>query len=161
MNFIQSPEPVSVIWGISWENLCDIYDDEWIKNRVKNDITPFGPVISDKAEYLSCYIGNEFAGASLLFRVSSVECSAHTFFKKKSAPRFVDMAKSCMKEMFESGYNRISTTVREDMESVVQFAKKVGFKEEGISRESCLVDGKPCNVVMLGILKKEFDSWAS
>ena len=41
----------------------------------------------------------------------------------------------------------------------VDLLKDSGFQDEGIIRGHALINGKPCDVAVLGVLRDEFDLW--
>jgi len=57
---------------------------------------------------------------------------------------------SCLK------LHRIQLTVLDFNERALRLYRKMGFAEEGIQREARLVDGKRHNVIMMGMLEREF-----
>ena len=50
---------------------------------------------------------------------------------------------------------KINVTIPENQVKVINFAKKVGFKKEGLNRDSYLKDGKLYGQQNLGITRKE------
>ena len=52
--------------------------------------------------------------------------------------------------------NRIELGVLESNSNAIKLYEKVGFKHEGIKRESTYKNGKLVNMIMMGILKDEF-----
>ena len=41
----------------------------------------------------------------------------------------------------------------------VRLLKAVGFRDEGVVRAYALMDGQPCDLAVLGVLRAEFDDW--
>jgi len=61
-----------------------------------------------------------------------------------------------LKHGFEDlNLKRIYLSVFEGNERAVRLYKKLGFKEEGLFREHCFINGKFVNLVMMGLLKNE------
>lgn len=56
----------------------------------------------------------------------------------------------------ELNLNRIYLTVREDNINAIKLYSKIGFKHEGILRESLFKNNKYINMIMMSILKFEY-----
>lgn len=57
----------------------------------------------------------------------------------------------------EVNLHRIYLTVREDNSKAINLYRKIGFKEEGILRESVFKNNKYVNMIFMSILKHEFN----
>ncbi|MGI6280331.1 MAG: GNAT family N-acetyltransferase, partial [Acutalibacteraceae bacterium] len=58
----------------------------------------------------------------------------------------------------ELDLNRIYLRVFADNLGAIKCYKKCGFKQEGVFREDVIIDGKPYDMVFMGLLKSEWQS---
>lgn len=87
----------------------------------------------------------------------------HTVFKKSFWGNETTLAalRIVLAELFDSGIRRVVFQCFADNASTVGLARKVGAVKEGVLRQDTMRGGKPVDVVVLGILKEDFEKWAS
>ena len=57
--------------------------------------------------------------------------------------------------------NRIELSVLKNNLRAINFYKKIGFKEEGINRQAIYKNGEFVDVIIMGILKEDFQKGPS
>ena len=58
---------------------------------------------------------------------------------------------------YELRLNRINGSVFKDNPASIRATEKVGFKQEGIQREAVYKDGKYHDIILLGVIKSDYD----
>ncbi len=58
---------------------------------------------------------------------------------------------------YELRLNRINGSVFKDNPASIRATEKVGFKQEGVQREAVYKDGKYHDIILLGVLKSDYD----
>lgn len=105
-----------------------------------------------------------FAGFIYLTNVSNYMCSLHgimdtdfakTYIKDKSLAE--DAARTLIKFCFDKGVNRIETDVCQSNRLALALDKKLGFVKEGVLRNVVIKDKGFENLVILSILKEEYN----
>ncbi len=70
-----------------------------------------------------------------------------------------EMVGSWIEQVFkETGIRKLLAFVAEENVASCRVVEKLGFKREGLLREHYLIEGKPVNEVLYGLLKREW-SW--
>lgn len=101
-----------------------------------------------------------FAGFIYITNVNQYMVSLHgiadkNFSRKKGLAE--DAAKILIKYLFNKGVNRIETDVCESNKVALALDKKLGFVKEGVLRNHVIKDNGFENLVILSILKEEYD----
>lgn len=65
--------------------------------------------------------------------------------------------KSLLTHLFNEGLHRMDAEVYENNEAALNLLKKLGFKQEGIKRDAHFDGEKYLDIIVLGLLKKEFN----
>lgn len=147
--------------GISVEHLADVYSDPYIA-RIRTELREFGPVLHDSAQYLTATVGDEFCGAFLAIRVSSVEIDVHALLKRSAVFHSRELGLEFLRWAFSNPILRVTAYIVEGMESVVNYCLKLGFIREGFRRMACVKDGSIRGVHVLGITRFDWGTkWAS
>lgn len=85
-----------------------------------------------------------------------IDADVHiVFFDRKPAEK-ARLCQLTMEWLFrEFPYRRLSATIPQIYYAILRLARHVGFKDEGLKRDSLLIGNKWVNEVMLGILRSE------
>lgn len=142
--------------GITEEHLKEIYSDSYI-TKVGNDNRPASPVSHPLVTYLSAWTNNVFSGAFLIVKYSDFEYELHSLLKRAYATESRELGKKCIAWAFShQSVLRVTAYVTEELKTVINFCKKIGFKHEGIRRDACVKNGHVLDVHILGITRKEW-----
>lgn len=101
-----------------------------------------------------------FAGFIYLTNVSSYMVSLHGIADKAMMRRkdlAEDAARTLINRLFEKGVNRIETDVCESNRTALALDKKLGFVKEGVLRNHVIKDKGFENLVIMSILKEEWN----
>lgn len=91
---------------------------------------------------------------------SSICLEAHPFMLKEYRLKFARLCVGAAFTWFTNmGFHKMVVEVPENMPALVNFAKRFGFIEEGINRESLKKDGEIFNRVCLGITAPEMTDY--
>lgn len=82
--------------------------------------------------------------------------------QRKEGKTFSDDATlSLMKECFDSGFERIEGDAIESDKEAIALHKRLGFVREGLLRKAVNIDGQFKNLILVSILKEEFENGKS
>jgi len=144
--------------GISEKNLNDLYADPYIQ-QVGHDLRPASPVYHPLATYLSAFVNGVFAGAFLLIRAAKNDFEIHSLLKKEFVRHSRALGSMAVEWAFrDPSVNRVTALIVDWLPKAVNFAKKVGFTHEGVKRGGVIKNGKPRDIIMLGMLRSEYKS---
>lgn len=122
----------------------------------------FYPVTDALTYWLLCVEGNEIVGVILVHSDNSASVKIHPYLKKQFRKKGREML-VLFYEWFlihaKENIHKVNACVPECYKSVINFAKKVGFKDEGFNRDSYLKNGILYGQVMLGITKSEIEDF--
>ena len=145
-----------VSFGISEENLQDIYSDNYI-SKASHDDRPFEPVHHDLVKYISAFIDGKFMGAFMIVLFSKTEIEVHSLLKKTSIKYSRELGKESISLVFSTYDNlRLTAQIIDGMYKPMSFIKKLGFELEGIRKDACMKDNKITNIHMFGLTRKKW-----
>jgi len=133
-----------------------VYNDNYILNAIKQDNKEITSINHPLVEYISCFNNNEFLGCFMKIRQSSIEIEGHSLLLKKGVIHSRKLLKLFMEMCFNEDIERMTTLMPEDLQSVINYCLKANWKIEGIKRNAIIKNNKPLNVILMGILRKEF-----
>ena len=119
----------------------------------------YEPSYDGMTVWLECKKDDEVIGIILVHVDTSAALKIHPYLLKKY--RF--LGREMMEKLYEwflslpENINKIITVIPENQRKVYNFAKKVGFKDEGFNRESYMKNGKVYGQWYLGITRNEIE----
>lgn len=141
--------------GISEEHLIEIYSDNYI-SRVAHDNRAFVPYQSSQSVYLTAYVGEKFAGAFLAIFISPLEIEFHSFLKKEANLYCRELGNAFLNWAFSLKIERVTAQIGGHLQSVINYAKKLGFKQEGIKRNAISVNSELKDVYIMGMTRADW-----
>ena len=136
--------------------LAALYDDPYIA-RVGHDHRPAKPLQHDAVRYIGAYIDGELVGAFLIIESGFIELDAHVLLNRQALPYSRQLARLCMNQLFsDEKLQRISTYVIDGLTEARNFARKLGFKDEGFRRDACQKGGQLLGLHMLGMTRTDW-----
>jgi RimJ/RimL family protein N-acetyltransferase len=112
--------------------------------------------------WLLCVEDNTPIGVILLHTDNSTTLKMHPYLRKAHRTRGRDMMKEFYEwvlENTEDRINKINVSIPENDKRVINFAKKVGFKKEGLNRDSYMKNGTIYAQQNLGITRSEIEDY--
>jgi RimJ/RimL family protein N-acetyltransferase len=105
------------------------------------------------------YRGGELGGLIAFEPSSPVVGTAHVTFRRSfwGHKTSVPAMREAYAQVFAEGYRKILSFVFSDNNAIRSLAKELGLKEEGVLREQTLRNGRPVDMVALGLLREEFE----
>ena len=128
-------------------------DNQWYQSYLKNrDNTIRCAVVSED---------DMIRGLISLTSINYINRSATLHVMVGSEYQGQGVGKFAIKEMIEHafiilGLNRIELSVLKDNERAIKLYEKNGFINEGIKRESCFKNGEFKDMIIMGLLKKDY-----
>lgn len=153
---------VSLSEGLSTEQLVEIYADPFI-SRIQHDHRKHYPVFSPAATYVGAWINGVFSGAYLAIEVSTIELDVHVLLKKNAVKHSRQLGEMFLDWCFEKpDVVRITGQIPDWIPTARNHCEKMGFKYEGTKRAALIVNGQRRNILMMGILREEWEArqWA-
>lgn len=157
------PEDKEKVWR--WRNMPEVaqymYTDHFITPEEHE--TWFRQVLQDPSRrYWIIVVEDEDVGVVNLYNLDLHHRRAHWAFyiaspnvRGKGVGSFVEYSVLC--HVFdELGLNKLCCEVLDFNEAVIKMHKSFGFQEEGRFRQHIVKDGKPHDVICLGMLRNEW-----
>ena len=116
------------------------------------------PGYDSMTAWLLCIEEDEVVGVILMHTDTSVSIKIHPYLRKEHREKGRIMMKAFYEWILENGQDKIakvSVIIPENQQKVINFAKKVGFKKEGLNRDSYLKNGQLYGQQNLGITRNE------
>lgn len=142
--------------GITDEHLSLIYADPFIR-RVARDGQEFAPIHHPLVTYLSAWRDGQFMGAYIAVKFSVFEIEAHALLMKHATKLSRVFSQLFLDWAFAQGVMRVTASIIEGLESVVNHCLKIGFQKEGFKRNALTVGGEIRGVHILGMTKEEYE----
>lgn len=128
-----------------WDYICD--DTPLNKEE-------YQPDVSESSIWLGAYDGDKLAGVFNVTRVTFICWSFHVNFNKEywGDPRVVEAGKEALAWAFENAQNcrKIVAALPSYHHGAAKYAKKIGLKQEGVSKKSFLKDGELYDLINFG-----------
>lgn len=108
----------------------------------------------DNHIYLGCFDGDEILGFFWLIRENNIVLDTHINILKEHRHRAVELSKEFFLFMIEHFYgitHKLNCKIPTVYPEVIGHAKKMGFVEEGIDRQSMVKNGRLVDRIILGI----------
>lgn len=135
---------------VSQEELWECEDD--LVNK-----EDFYPSNDNLSQWLYCLDNGKIIGMILVHYDTSVALKMHPYMLRAHRDKGREMMKVFYKHFLNlPGYiNKLNVSIPVTHKKVLNFARKVGFKDEGINRESYYKNGKYHDLVNMGLLRSE------
>lgn len=122
----------------------------------------FYPVNDNFTGWFLCLEENEPIGIILVHTDNSISIKMHPYLRSKHREKGRIMMKAFYTwflENTEKKVNKINVSIPIFHKRVINFAKKVGFKKEGVNRDSYRKDGQLYGQQNLGITRNEIEEY--
>ena len=149
---------VRLEWGATPEQLAMLYADPLIQ-RTGDDMHPASPVSHDLARYASVYLNGAFVGAYLVIEFSAYEWEVHTLLQKAATPASRAAGRKLLGLLFEDpDKQRVTGWVRADLKTATNLCGKLGLLVEGVKSDAVRVNGRPVDLVIMGLTRERWES---
>lgn len=137
--------------------LNTLYSNRYI-SRIAHDDRCLGIIDHPAARYYGCYIDGIFVGAFLIIKQSSVEVDMHALLYRSAIYQSRVLGKMMLAKLFDNpNLNRVTAYIIQGLESAANYARKIGFKDEGVRHQACLVNQQLRDIYMLGIIREDWN----
>jgi hypothetical protein len=141
---------------ITEHQLNDVYSDPYIQ-KVGHDSRPAAIIKHPNVAYLSAWVGDQFAGAFMVIKFSSVEFELHSLLKKSAVLHSRQLGKKFLQWAFENHQIlRVTAYIIEGLDAAKNYCLKLGFKLEGCRRDACMQNGIVKDVHILGMTRTDW-----
>lgn len=144
---------IKIYEGISQENKWELYSDESMR-KLSHDHFELRHICHPMVKYYSVFSYGEFMGAYMVIESSPIDFEAHMMLLPKIGV-YQRKATRMMADILFEKTDRITTVIIDGMETAKNHVKKIGFKLEGIKRESFQVNGVKKDGYIYGLLKTD------
>ena len=139
-----------IIGLLADKQLFSEISEDGIDSYIPDVINEYWVLITDK----------ELVGAYRVHQVNSITYQIHAFLLPEQRDKSKESGKVILEWCIENlEFNKLIAEIPKKYENVYRFTKGMGFKDEGINRESFLKDGKIWDTYRLGQTKKEIEQW--
>jgi hypothetical protein len=135
-------------------------DDIWINAAEDGvDKDSFIPAFDNLTAWFICMSDNDIIGVIYVNHDTSCTLCMHPYINNK----FRRLARQVMTEFFKifitlpNEICKLIVMIPETRKIVYNFAKKVGFIDEGFSKDSVISNGELCGRYLLGLTRKEIE----
>lgn len=128
-------------------------EDEVIKEE-------YWPTVNDSNVWLICSDGDTVFGIILAHLETSCSIMIHPYLRKQYRRKGREMMKKLFQRFLDhtpESFVKISAIIPDCYKSAQNFAKRVGFKEEGVSRNSYRKKGEVFDRRYYGITREEIE----
>jgi hypothetical protein len=146
---------LSVTLGATNENLNKVYSNTYISSCISHDDRQAEPIIHDLVQYYSAWVNDTFAGCFMLIKFSTIEYEVHSLLFKEHLKHSRDLAYIFLDTLFKEPIERVTAYIIEGLETAKNFCLKIGFKQEGVRRNACKVNGRLKDIYVLGMTRKD------
>lgn len=132
-----------------------LYDDEFVQERYA-DSAYYGWISAHNVFYLAGYDGDKPLACALCIIKNMWDIEVHLCIPGKQRRRGFEFAVAVIDWLFANApINRISTTVVSLFPQVANFARRLGFADEGTQRGACRRDGQFLDLWSFSLLRGE------
>jgi len=118
------------------------------------------PGYDSMTAWLLCIENESIVGVILMHTDTSVSIKMHPYLRKEHRSKGRDMMRSFYEWFLKNtDSNKINVTIPINQRKVVNFSLKVGFKKEGICRQSHMKGGELHDIQHLGITRSEIEGY--
>lgn len=146
---------LSVMLGVTNENLNKVYSDTYITSCISHDDRQAEPVFHDLVQYYSAWVNNTFAGCFMLIKFSSIEYEVHSLLFKEHLKHSRQLACIFLDTLFKEPIERVTAYIIQGLETARNFCIKIGFKQEGVRRNACKVNDGLKDIYVLGMTRRD------
>ncbi len=133
-----------------------ILSDPWISERLRIDGRVPGYIDNPAIEYYAAYVESSLAGIFILGKFSAFEAEVHVALARWSIKDGRELAAMFLDRVLCDGVQRASAWVLSSLPSTANFCRRLGFVDEGRKREAVRRDGKPLDLLLLGLTAEEW-----
>lgn len=151
---------ISLIPTDNMEDVRNIlsHDDIWSRYSDGVDFDDFTPTNTSREQWLIVMDNGFILGIIYVHCDTSCSLGFHPYLIKKYRSHGREMVKSFFKWFLDAvpeSYLKINVVIPECFKSTVNFSRKVGFTQEGVSRDSYKFNNKVYNRIISGITREE------
>lgn len=134
-------------------------EEIWERFEDGIDKEDFQPLNDSVAQWLLCFDDNKIVGMILVHFDTNSSLMMHPYLLAKYRHKGRDMMSAFYKWFLTLAdqVHKLNVSIPITQRKVINFAKKVGFKQEGINRESYMKDGQYYDQIILGLTRPEIE----
>lgn len=140
------------------DSVNQIILNEFVQDDISDDLTKNVKLsyLPEHIEWLGVYIDGELKGLYLLIAQNSITAEIHTcLLPDIRGSKAIQSGKTLLSYLF-SKYHKAISYIPEYNKKAHLYASMLGFKIEGINRESFLKNGQKHDQYLVGLTKGEF-----
>jgi len=102
--------------------------------------------------------GEDLGGLITIEELNPAVVSSHCLFKRSFwGPEItVEALRQVYSEIFNEGYQKIVSFAFRDNSQLLGLARKLGAEKEGVLRRQTVREGKPVDMIAIGLLREDF-----
>ncbi len=133
-----------------------ILRDPWIAARLRHDEREPGYIADPNLTYHVAREDGRIAGIFMAIRHTVWEVEVHAALAKWATRYGRDLGRMFLDVLWqEPDLMRVTAPVLSTLPSAANYCRRLGFRDEGVKRAACRIDGAVVNVVMLGMVREE------
>lgn len=131
-----------------------------IYSRISHDHRSAGYISHPDVSYLGAYVDGALVGVFTVIESGYIETDLHAAILPSALKRSRDLGRACLSHVFkrDPGVARVTAQVIGDLQSAVNYCKRLGFKHEGARRDACMRNGKLTDVIVMGMTRADWEA---
>ena len=104
------------------------------------------------------YCGEELGGVVTVQRMTPIVATSHCIFKRTfwGPQTTLPALRLVYEKVFDDGYEKILSFAFRDNAQLLGLARKLGAEKEGVLRKQTKRNGRPTDMIAIGLLKEDF-----
>jgi len=102
--------------------------------------------------------GEDLGGLITIEELNPAVVSSHCLFKRSfwGGETTLEALRQVYSQIFDEGYQKIVSFAFRDNAQLLGLARKLGAEKEGVLRKQTVRDGKPVDMIAIGLLREDF-----
>lgn len=132
-----------------------VLTDPWVATRIRHDAREPGYIDHPALTYHGAYIDSALAGVFMAIRHSPWEVEVHAALLRSATWHGRALGALFLDQLWQDPQLlRITAPVLSTLPSATNYCKRLGFEVEGVRRAAVRVNGRPADVIYLGLLRR-------
>jgi hypothetical protein len=129
--------------------------DPWVAARIRHDAREPGFIDHPALTYYGAYVDADLVGVFMAITHSPWEVEVHAALLRSATGHGRTLGQLFLDRLWrDPELMRITAPVLSTLPSAANYCRRLGFKDEGVKRRACKVDGQPADVIYLGLLRQ-------
>lgn len=136
-----------------------ILADSWVRGKIEQDGREPGYIDHPLVSYHGAYTDGALVGVLIAVQFTRWEVEVHAALLKPAVRHGRDLGRLFLDTVFaDPVVMRATAYVLGTLPSAANYCRRLGFADEGVRRSACLVGGAPTDIIVLGLLRDDYEA---